>query len=328
MARLKKLAVAHIKNTGASVVVHCRSYLPALVGLYLQKKFKARFIFDMRGFWADERIEGGIWKLKNPLHKSAYRYFKRKEKELIAKADHIITLSNKSREIILSWKLCKSARISTIPCCVDLEYFDVKTAEQKFEFRKELGIGKNIFVMGYLGSLGTWYMLNEMLDFFAVQLQSDPKAVFAFITPDSPELIRSAATKRGIPLGNIFIRASKRSEVPAYISLFNVGLFLIRPTFSKQASSPTKMAEILACGVPVITNTGIGDCDAIIRETTCGTLVEEFSPADYKNALNQMKFIHNEAGYLRGISEKYFSLNDGILSYANIYRQLSGSNKA
>ena len=50
-------------------LVHCRSYISALVGLKLQKKFGLKFIFDIRGFWADERVDGGIWNLNNPIFK-------------------------------------------------------------------------------------------------------------------------------------------------------------------------------------------------------------------------------------------------------------------
>ena len=31
-------------------IVHCRSYVPALIGEHLKKKSGLRFIFDMRGF--------------------------------------------------------------------------------------------------------------------------------------------------------------------------------------------------------------------------------------------------------------------------------------
>jgi hypothetical protein len=48
-------------------VVHCRSYISALIGQAAKKKFGTRFIFDMRGFWADERVDGGLWKLSNPI---------------------------------------------------------------------------------------------------------------------------------------------------------------------------------------------------------------------------------------------------------------------
>lgn len=328
MARLKKLAIAEAKNANGPLIAHCRSYLPALAGLYLKNKFGARFIFDMRGFWADERVEGGIWKTRNPLHKSAYRFFKRKEKEMIAKADHVVTLSEQSKKIILSWKLCSATSISTIPCCVDIGHFVPKNEPEKKHWRQQLGIDANAFVFGYLGSLGTWYMLDEMLEFFKLILLDDPKAVFAFITPDRPEMIYKAAQKHDIAKKNIVVRAASRNEVPGCISTFNAGLFFIRPTFSKKASSPTKMAEILACGVPVITNTGIGDCDAIIKETHCGILVSEFSIAGYRAALDQLDTIRNDVKYLRSVSEKYFSLDDGISHYANIYKQLIGRDKA
>jgi hypothetical protein len=68
-------------KTSLPDIVHCRSYMAALVGLAIKKRYGVKFIFDMRGFWADERIDGGIWKLKNPLHKRIYNYFKRKEIE-------------------------------------------------------------------------------------------------------------------------------------------------------------------------------------------------------------------------------------------------------
>ena len=49
-------------------LVHCRSYLTALVGLRMKRRFGVPFIFDMRGFWPDERVDGGIWKLSSPVY--------------------------------------------------------------------------------------------------------------------------------------------------------------------------------------------------------------------------------------------------------------------
>src|SRR5688572_13804360 len=40
-------------------MVHCRGYLPSEVGLRLKRKFGVRFLFDMRGFWADEKVDSG-----------------------------------------------------------------------------------------------------------------------------------------------------------------------------------------------------------------------------------------------------------------------------
>ena len=62
-------------------IVHCRSYIASLIGLLMRKKFGTAFIFDMRGFYADERVDGKIWNLKNPLYKAVFHFFKKEEKE-------------------------------------------------------------------------------------------------------------------------------------------------------------------------------------------------------------------------------------------------------
>ena len=42
-------------------VIHARSYVPAAIALFFKKTANKKFIFDMRGFWVDERVEGWIW---------------------------------------------------------------------------------------------------------------------------------------------------------------------------------------------------------------------------------------------------------------------------
>ncbi|MEO8762036.1 MAG: glycosyltransferase, partial [Bacteroidia bacterium] len=263
---LKKTASKQIVKVNKDVILHCRSYLPSLIGLQLKKKFKTKYVFDMRGFWADERIDGNIWSLKNSLHKFLYNYFKRKEIELIENADYIVTLTNNAKKEIETWKLRNLPPIEIIPCCTDVNHFTISSGMEKSSVRNKLNINDNSFVIGYLGSLGTWYMLDEMLDFF-VELQiKKPNCVFFFVTNDKEEDVLLAAEKKSIKPASIVVKSAKRNEVPAYISCFDIGLFFIKPLYSKKGSSPTKMAEILACGVPIITNAGVGDVDEIILE--------------------------------------------------------------
>ena len=44
----------------------------------MKRKHGVKFLFDMRGFWADERVEGGLWNLSNPVFNWAYKYFKKR----------------------------------------------------------------------------------------------------------------------------------------------------------------------------------------------------------------------------------------------------------
>src|SRR2546423_15142167 len=58
-------------------LLHCRSYIAADIGLELKRKSGVKLLFDMRGFWADEKAEGGNWDKKNFFWRRGYRYYKK-----------------------------------------------------------------------------------------------------------------------------------------------------------------------------------------------------------------------------------------------------------
>ena len=62
--RLKKTA-NKLHKENVFKIVHCRSYIASLIGFWLKTKFGIKFIFDMRGFYADERVDGAIWDKNN-----------------------------------------------------------------------------------------------------------------------------------------------------------------------------------------------------------------------------------------------------------------------
>ena len=79
-------------------MVHTRPGLPTLVALWMKKKYGVRFLNDVRGFWADERVDGGMWNLKNPVYKKIFNFFKEHEYECMEKADHITCLDACSKK--------------------------------------------------------------------------------------------------------------------------------------------------------------------------------------------------------------------------------------
>src|SRR5438270_8503581 len=84
-------------------LVHCRSYMAATAGDWLKRRHGVPFLFDMRGFWADERVERGIWPAGNPLFRAAYACFKRLERRFIRDADAIVSLTDNARCEIEKW---------------------------------------------------------------------------------------------------------------------------------------------------------------------------------------------------------------------------------
>jgi len=308
--------------------VHCRSYMAALIGLKLKRKYGIQFIFDMRGFWADERIDGNIWSLGNPLHKRIYAYFKKMETDFLRNADYTISLTENAKKEILSWPALKGTKVpvEVIPCCADLALFSaasVDPAKQK-SLQARLGITENDLVISYLGSIGTWYMLDEMLDFFKCLLAKKANAKFLFITPDTADQIHESAKRKGIPQERIAVVSAQRAEVPAYLSLSAISLYFIKPLYSKKASSPTKTAEIMGLGIPLITNSGIGDSDLILGEAKAGALINEFTTAEYERIIEQIDVLLKlDKTTIAQASEKYFSLQRGVEKYAAVYAKLA-----
>jgi glycosyltransferase involved in cell wall biosynthesis len=322
--RIQQTASQFCKNN-KPYAVHCRSYMAALIGLKLKQKFNVKFIFDMRGFWADERIDGQIWDLSNFLHKRIYNYFKKKEIDFLNNADYTISLTQNAKDEILSWKGFKGKQlpIQVIPCCADLDLFSSENIDidEQDKLKTKLKIESSDFIISYLGSIGTWYMLDEMLDFFKCLVEKKSNAKFLFITPDKKEIILLKAAEKGIPANNLIIQAAKRNQVPLYLSLSTLSLYFIKPLFSKKASSPTKTGEIMAMGIPIITNSQIGDSDQIISDSRAGLLIQNFTCEEYYRIINEIDvLLSTDKSKIRASSKHYFSLEKGIESYNNVYQ--------
>lgn len=318
-------------------VIHCRSYITSLIGLWAKRKYGVKFIFDMRGFWADERVEGRLWNLNNLIYRKVYGFFKRKEKSFVNSADAIISLTQNAKSEILGWgeSLVKADKIAVIPTCADFQLINPgKTStERTNELKSELRIQEHDFVLLYLGSLGTWYMLNEMLDFF-IELKNQrqlagedhpfekfDKVKFLFVSREREELERALKVKN-IPTEDVVFTSCSRQEVPDYLSICHASIFFILPTFSKKASSATKMGEALAIGKPIITNTGWGDVDLLVKDEN-GVLVSEFSKKSYAAAIKKLcKNWPYNSDKIRNDAMKTLSLQNGVEKYNTIYADL------
>ena len=289
-------------------IIHCRSYISSLVGLRFKRLFGIPFLFDMRGFWADERVEGGLWNLENPFYKLVYYYFKRKEKQFLLESSHIISLTHNGKKNILKQPSFTQLEnnISVIPCCTDLNLF------------KPVKRDSDSFTIGYLGSLGTWYMVKEMLVFFQKIIKKIPNSKFQFLTKDNPEIIFTHCKNLGISRKNIIVGESNRSDIPFKTRNWNFSLFFIKPSYSKLFSSPTKQGELMAMGIPIICNSGVGDVDFIVSKYQSGIVINDFNQPNLGIILNTR---FKKQKLIDGAIE-YFSLDKGSMSFNKIYKKI------
>jgi glycosyltransferase involved in cell wall biosynthesis len=305
-------------------MAHCRSYVPADTGLALKKKFGIKFFFDMRGFWADERKDSGAWDLSNPFFKRVYKKYKRKEAAYLQNADYVIVLTHAARTEIMKWN-CYNMQIpaEVITTCADFDLFSLTDPRQKKESKEKLGVPVNSFVLSYLGSLGTWYMMDEMLLFFKELKKNYPSAVFLIITPTPREVIENGISRAGLLINDFIIKEVSRQEVPFFIKASDINISFIKPVYSKISSSPTKLGEVLAMGIPVICNSGVGDVKQIIDGTRSGFVIDNFTENDFEKAIQYIpSLLEKRPSEIRNSAKDIFSLDKGIQSYYSCYRQI------
>jgi glycosyltransferase involved in cell wall biosynthesis len=300
-------------------ILHCRSYLSASIGIKLKQNFGVKVLFDMRGFWVDERVDGGLWNINKYFYRLAYKRWKKKEAELIAKADHIISLTEAAKVEIKSWPTYSNAPITIIPCCADFNLFTPNSLSQQQEAKTLLGIANNSFVVSYLGSLGTWYLLNEKLALFKMLLNAKPDATFLILTPDNPNLVFDKLEAYAIPKTNLIIKSATRLQVPQFMKASDVSISFIKPAYSKIASSPTKLGEVLAMNIPAICNP-IGDVEHIINNCNGGLIIPDFSNNSLQKAIDYMLNLNkNSSSINKDAVLSYYHLNGAIEKYNQVY---------
>jgi len=313
----------NICNNNNISLIHCRSYQAAYTAMKIKKEIKTPYLFDMRGFWVDERIDGGIWNKKNPMYQSIYKKLKKVEQDLVHHSDAIISLTEAGKTEIQSWEKYNNNPILVIPCSVDLELFKIPTEKQKSASREELGFTKNDFVISYLGSLGTWYLLDEMLSFFAELKLTKPSAKFLFITNSPEEMILEHAHKFELDKSDFKILYSSRDKVPYYLGASDMSIFFIKQAYSKIASSPTKLGELLVMGIPVICNDKVGDVKEIIEQMQGGIVIEDFNKQEYRDAIQKIdSSITQDPVEIRKRSTDYYDLNNAIKTYLKSYQTI------
>lgn len=295
-------------------LLHARSILCAAM-LYPAKLIShARFVVDIRGFWADERVDGGLIRAGGPV----YRVLKIIEKAMLRRADHVVTLTRASVPFLRDDPRLgqTKAPITVIPTCADLDLFAP---------RPDKGPARPLTI-GYVGQIGTWYMLDEMLALFAAISRHRPDARLLIVNKNQHDIIHVALARTDIAIQSVEIVASSRQAMPAQIRRMDAGMALIRPFFSKIASAPTKLGEYLGCGIPVIGNAGCGDMMRIIEEDGVGVAMAGSGPeAIEAAACALLERLQDPALPGRCVASacRHFALDEGAARYRAIYDALT-----
>ena len=299
------------RQVGPFALVHARSYPSALLASRLAASWRVPWIFDVRGFYPEERVDGGLWSARGPL----FRLTKRLERTFDRQSAAIVTLTQAS-VAILNERVRRAggqARVTVIPTCTDLQRFTPHLRE----------VGH--FTLAYVGSLGTWYLVDEMLRFARIAQQSSRDVRIRFVTNDPVERVQALAQRAGLDPARVSVANVPHERVPVAIGGASATFFFIRAAFSKIASAATKFGESLALGLPVVINPGVGDSQALVERHGVGVVVPTFSEAAMQQAVHDIRVMaarDEMRDRCRRVADEVFSLERGVQAYAELYDRL------
>lgn len=297
-------------------VLHARGHIPVLMAALANAGNACRIIFDIRGLVAEEYADAGIFAHGSP----PFRAIKWIEKLGLKKASQIVVLTNKMRDYLVKERAVKPEIIEVIPCCVD--FSRLENAELKLP-------PSDRFELIYAGSVSGLYLLEEMCAFFLELKKRKPDAFFRILTKHPAEETAKAFQKLGIGENDYEVLSVKPTEVGTYIKQASLAISFRKSTFAQIAASPTKIPEYLAVGVPVVSNAGIGDTDALIENEKVGVIVSDLSPAGYAAAVDKaLELLRDETLFDRCVRVAHdgFDLKSvGRNGYLNVYKKISNA---
>lgn len=294
-------------------IVHARSYVASVMALAVRRFTGARFLFDMRGFWADERVDGGLW----PRGGLMYRIAKRFERHFLQTADHVVSLTQAGVDEMQRFDYLQARRppMTVIPTCADLTRF-VPIEGQRDSAR---------FTLGYVGSVGTWYHFEATAVAFRHLLLLRPESRLLIVNRGEHEIVRAQLQRAGIPPNRYELRSARHDEVPGLIARMDAAAFFYKPSFSRAACAPTRLGEFLGCGIPCLANTGVGDMATVLDGEGVGVAIQYLDEKSVHAGIEALLCLCSSPS-LRGrcveVARKYFSLDHGVARYRAVYQAL------
>ena len=305
-------------------VVHARGHAPAQAALLIKQLFRARFLFDCRGLWVDERVDKGGWVLSNPWHRLQYRAYKWIEKILFAQVDHMVVLTKAVVPEVLRLGVPSKQKITVIPCCADFRHFQLATPLSRKIARAECKIPEASLVLGYLGSVGGMYMPERFLRLVELASARHPSLQVLVLTPDEEKFHQLMQVHLPAVLHKaVHIRSANRDQVARWLPAIDLLVSLIQPSYARMGSSPTKLAEAWATGIPAICNSGVGDVAALVQELDAGVVIDADSDPDLTAAADcLLNLIHKGGPRLRKAAQARLGLEVASQRYLQIYNDL------
>jgi colanic acid biosynthesis glycosyl transferase WcaI len=278
---------AGIRGLGLSrpdiIIATSPQLLVGLAGWWLALSRQVPFVFEVRDLWPESLAAVGIGSEDSLLHKALAGI----ARFLYEKSNHIVVVSPAFEErLIADWQVAPE-KISVVENGVETETFAPSPETTIRKLRKQFN-AEDKFIASYIGTIGNAHGLETLLN-AADKLQlRNPKILFLLIGEGAEkQRIRDLTKSRG--LTNVqFLDQQPRDQIPAFISVSDACLVLLRKTDVFKTVIPTKMLEFMSCARPIILGVD-GQARQIIDEAGAGIVIEPENPDALVGAIEKLQ---------------------------------------
>ncbi len=294
--------------------------LVGLAGWWIAFTRQIPFVFEVRDLWPESLIAVGAGSEESLL----YHALGAVAKFLYQRADLIVVVAPAFKDHLMRHWRIPPEKIAVVENGVESDLFAPASPAANQALRHQLGAG-NKFLVSYIGTLGNAHGLETLVD-AAAQLRTQNPDVMFFLIGEGAEKarIKSLAESRG--LDNVrFLDQQPREQIPAFISVSDACLVLLKKTEVFKTVIPTKMLEFMSCARPVILGVD-GQARQIIDDAGAGLVIEPENAEALAQAINQLA-ANRELGDSLGQKGRehilrYFSRQDMAEKYTGILERL------
>jgi glycosyltransferase involved in cell wall biosynthesis len=248
-----------------------------ITGYLLAKLKRATFVLNVADLWPKAGVDLGL--LKSPLQIGVLNFL---ERVLYARAKLVTGQTQGIVEHVE--EVVPTKKTWLLPNGADTERLSPDGGDPGY--LKEFGLSDK-FVVGYGGLHGPAQSLKTVVD-SARHLQDHPDIVIALFGdgPEKSDLIQRA---RLAGLHNVlFFPLQAGDRMPGLVPLWDVGLVPLYDGKLMELARPSKMFEIMACGVPLILCAPPGEASEIVQGAGAGLWVAAEDPAALATAILEL----------------------------------------
>ncbi len=297
-------------------IIHARTFIGGLMGMALRPVLGARLIYHNEGFYPDEQVNAGVWRAGSRPHRVA----KSLENRMYSRADAIIALSNRAKDVIekLADVRRKATPVIKVPSCVDLDDFQTSLSSSTAR--------PDVLRFVYAGNIGGRYRFEEVARFVSAASREMGRVHLRVLTAAEPQLASSILRASGLPEDSWSIDKVSREAIPAELAQADVGFNFLEQGISEHGGSPTKIGEYWAAGLPVISTPNVSDTDEIIKRERVGVIIDKHSDDGYSRAIEELRTLLLDPDLrqrCRKAAEVHYALGPACERQFALYQQLA-----